>query len=671
MVHISATIAGCLLMILIATGLLGGARYSVSRLLGDRDNQSFLLCGTVAFLYWNVMTLGAWLLFFGVFGFHAVIILSLMGMATYLLNGQPGASPLRLSRLEHPMRLFPLKPTEWVLFAVMLLLTAFTCIRAVLAPVHGWDASTYHLPKSVWWVKNGVMSLPQFPGGWEFHKYEFGAVELLHALIIIPFGTPLLVNLPDVLAYILCGVISLLIADRLMPIGRARYLAVILVLSSPTIKLLVGSCYVELHTVLLVLCAFLPLGEFYFAGNYRHLYIVSAVVGCLAASKILFLPLAAAYCVLLLYSFLKRKIRFSCLATASTIAIMPVLPWLLHNFLSTGNPIAPFPLKLFGMSIFEGHLGLNHLIALYSVIDSGISAELAALGKIAFEMGIGFIAALYFYLRSLSSVWWWISCALLALTWGSFYRPEMSIVRLVWSESRLIVAGTVPAVLVGTCSNLMTRGVISTILATIVLVQNLVVTLKGVAPFEYLPVAGGACIILIGFWLSRFHQFGRSYRGWCVTLIAFVCYTSWIQSLYYSEYLHKSFIYNDDQRYWADAALSVQTGGPYTIAIATGLESRGDNQKFFPFFGQHLQNSLVYVSPAVDGKEIYPLKENRNYQLDARLWKDRLKAARVTHVMSYYPLAFELPFLEQDGNSFKRLEGGEGWGFYEINYDNR
>lgn len=670
MAHISAIIVGCLLTMFIFTGLFGAARYCLLVFLRDQGNQSIIFCSTVVFFYWIAMTVGAWLLFFGYFGLIPLVGISFLGVVPYLLHGQ---FPRRTSGsvvANGMMRAFPVGPIGRSLFITLLLVTIFTCIRAVLAPIHGWDASTYHLPKSVWWVKNGMMTLPEFPGGWEFHKYEFGAVELLHALIMIPFGTPLLVNLPDVLAYILCGIVSLLIVDQMMPGGKARYLGLIMVLSSPTLKMLVGSCYVELHAALLVLCAFLPLGEFFISRNYRYLYVVSAGVGCLVASKILFLPLALAYGGFLLYCFFRQRIGLFCLVIAFTMASLPVLPWGVHNFLCTGNPVAPFPLKLFGFSIFEGHVGLQHLIDLGTLIDTSFSAELAILGKIAFESGLVFIAASYFYLRTVPSVWWWISCVLLVFTFGAFYRPEMSIVRLVWGESRLVVAGIIPAVLVGSCSRSINDRPLG-ILITIALVQNLVVSVRGVAPFEYPVVAGGACIILGGIYLSRFYEFKRVYLCCSVTLIAFILYTSWVQHYYYSRYLQESSIYNDEQRYWADAVLRVYTGGPYRIAVATGLEARGDNQKLFPFFGENLQNSLVYVSPSADGKGIYPLKENHHYELDAGKWKERLKRARVTHVMSYYPLAFELPILEQDAASFERLEGGEGWGLYAVNYDNK
>lgn len=667
--YVGTTIAGCVLVMFFITGIWNFACYTITALHCHIDKKAVSFCGTVAFFYWLSMTFSAWLLFFGCFGFLPFLAISIAGMAFIRLKAQSCFSCEESGLLNVMIQVIPAKVIDRVSFVTVLFLTSFTCIRALLAPIHGWDASTYHLPKSVWWVKSGIMRLPEFPGGWEFHKYEFGAVELLHALIMLPFGTPLLVNLPDVLAYILCGLVSLLIVDRIMPMGRARYLALILVLSSPTLKLLVGSCYVELHAVLLVLCAFLPLGEFFLVRNICYLYIVSAAVGCLVASKILFLPLAMAYGMFLIYARLKGWIGWSCLVLASTIAVLPVAPWLLHNLLSTGNPIAPFPVKLFGVSILEGHVGLEHLIDLKGAIDTSLSAELVILGKIAFELGLGFIAGLYFYFRSFSSVWWWISGGFLIFTWGAFYRPEMTVVRLVWGESRLVVAGVVPAVLVGVCSKLIYEGVLLDILVAVALFQNLIVTVKGVAPFEYFMVAGGTFILLIRIFVARFCKRKLSSGGWFVAVVVFVLYASWVQNSYYSRYLHESFIYNSDQRYWADAALRVHTGGPHTIAIVTGLEARGDNQKFFPFFGENLQNSLVYVSPGFDEGGIYPLKENRHLKLDFRKWKERLKQAKVTHVMSYYPLAFEFPFLEQDVTFFRRLDGGEGWGFYEVTYD--
>lgn len=270
MVHISTTIVGCVLTMFFIIGLWRVARYSVSILLDGLDNQAMIFCGTIAYFYWFALTVSAWLLLFGYFGRIPFILVSLAGMVFCFLNCRFSHSTSRSAISDVLMQVIPVKFSDRVLYAIVLLLTSFTCIRALLAPIHGWDASTYHLPKSVWWVKYGVMKLPEFPGGWEFHKYEFGAAELLHALIMIPFGTPLLVNLPDVIAYILCGLVSILIVDRLMPFKRARYLALILVLSSPTLKLLVGSCYVELHAVVLVLCAFLPFGDFFFHAEFSQ-----------------------------------------------------------------------------------------------------------------------------------------------------------------------------------------------------------------------------------------------------------------------------------------------------------------------------------------------------------------------------------------------------------------
>jgi hypothetical protein len=613
------------------------------------------------------MTFGAWLLFFGYFGVVPFISLAMAGL---VLGKRFHPAPFEKGIVNVLRGVFPLEPIMVrCLFVITILLTAFTCIRGVLAPIHGWDALTYHLPKSVWWMQHGVMLLPEFPGGWEFHKYEFGGVELLHALMMMPFGTPLLVNLPDVIAYVLCGVVSLLIVDRLEANRKARFLALILVLSSPTLKLLVGSCYVELHAVLLVLCAFLPLGEFLISGNLRYLYLVSAVVGCLVASKIIFLPLAVAYCVFLLFCIVRQRFTIASLVVATIIMGLPVLPWMVHNAICAGSLFAPFPVRLFGVLIFEGHAGLQHLIDLRSTIDASFSAEIVAFGNVAFELGLAPLGALFFFLRSASSVWWRISGILLVFTWSAFYRSEMSVVRLVWMQSRLVVAGVIPAVLIGACSKRVTEGALVWILVALALVQNVIATVKGVAPFEYFVVAGGFCIIFAGVCLSWFSRSKLLRWRSCVALLALVFYTLWVQRSCYSGYLHESFIYHEDQRYWADAALRVHTGGPYKIAVATGLESRGDNQKFFPFFGDRLQNSIVYISPSVSGEGIYPLKDNQKILLDGKKWEERLKQARVTHVMSFYPLAFELPLLEHDSMLFKRLEGGEGWGFYALNYE--
>jgi len=648
---------------LVVTGMLRCSRFCLSRFLGKECRWQLFFCGIIVCFYWLIMTLGAWLLLLGYFSLIPFIVLSVFGLIT------------KTQSISFCSNIRILLRKTWLedrkgksVFILICALTIFTCVRAIIAPIHGWDALTYHLPKSVWWIKSGHMLLPEIPGGWEFHKFEFGAIELLHALVIMPFKTPLLVNLPDVVAYLLCALVSMIIIDRLAINFKAcrLALALLLVLSSPTLKLLVGSCYVELHAVLLVLCGFLFLGEFLITSNVCLLYVTSAAIGCLVASKILFVPLALVYCISLLLLILRKQIGLNPIIVAYGILALPVVPWAINNFLLTGNPIAPFPVRLFGFTLFEGHPALSHLIALATKIDLNFSAELAAWAKVVFELGIASFIGFLFYLGSSLSIWWLSAGVISVLICGVFYSSEMSIVRLVWSQSRLVAPGIFPAVLVGVCSSRIMQGFFLWVLVLFALTQNIVATISGVAPFEYLVVFGGICILGFGILISgnKLHYFSNCGR-YLVGFI-FVLYASWIQHNFFTDYLNESSVYHADQRYWAKAVKHIYTNGPYTIAIATGLESRGDNQKLYPFFGELLQNTVIHIPASDSGAPIYPSKENVQVPLNVMKWKERLKAAGVTHVMSYYPLSFELSLLEQNGEFFKRLEGGDGWGFYAV-----
>jgi hypothetical protein len=215
-----------------------------------------------------------------------------------------------------------------------------------LAPPVAWDALVYHLTGP---------------------KLYLAAGRIDHSLDVPYLGFPQLVEMlfawgmglggerAAAAIHWFCGVLaalSLVTAGRRSPGGAAGWLAAAVLLSAPSIVLLAGWPYVDLALLLYATLAFLSLARFCEAGSRsrRWLVLSGVFIGLALSTKYTALALLPASGLSLLAArilnsesrthipqFSVRDLLLPC-----GVALVTWSPWLLKNFLLTGNPTYPF-----------------------------------------------------------------------------------------------------------------------------------------------------------------------------------------------------------------------------------------------------------------------------------------------------------------------------------------
>lgn len=226
--------------------------------------------------------------------------------------------------------------------AAVLLLT----LAWALTPPTAWDGLVYHLTGPKLYLAEGVVSHP-------FDLPYLGFPQLVEMLFAWAMGlTGERAAAVIHWSYGLLGVLALVGAGRRWLGGAAAWLAAAMLLSAPSMILLMGWPYVDLALVLYVTLAFLALARFCEGGSQaRRWLVLSGVFSVLAMStKYTAMAVVPAVGLALLasrtwksgypVSSIRPAARDLFLWCASVLIVW--LPWLFKNLLLTGNPTYPF-----------------------------------------------------------------------------------------------------------------------------------------------------------------------------------------------------------------------------------------------------------------------------------------------------------------------------------------
>ncbi|MFH1024450.1 MAG: glycosyltransferase family 39 protein [Planctomycetota bacterium] len=241
---------------------------------------------------------------------------------------------------------------ERVLLAFAAVVTVLSVLYAFVPPV-GYDDLEYHLggPKA-WWQAGRVGFLSgnvytNFPSGMEMVSYFFmTATE-------DPLGGATLARLVNIALLLLTGALVLAWAEERL--GRdAAWPAAVFFIATPWTALLAMECNTEPGQAFfsaLTLYAF-SRGVFPIEGDAgrcrRWLALAGLAAGFAAGCKypvLLFLHLPLV--LMIPYLVWRRRMDAAGAAGFLVLSVAGLLPWLVRNYVNTGNPVYPFAYALF------------------------------------------------------------------------------------------------------------------------------------------------------------------------------------------------------------------------------------------------------------------------------------------------------------------------------------
>lgn len=542
-------------------------------------------------------------------------------------------------------------------------------LRGLVAPPLAWDMLTYHLVKVARWIRTGGLAPELAPDRWDGYEYLPYGGDALWAWAMLPFHSDAPLAAASVLVWLAALVSAFALARELGASVRSAAIGALALLLNPASASFVTSGYVE-NTSL-----------FYFlAGSLFAVRVLKGVEqpaeAVLAAGAFAlgagvkssgFPVLVLGLGVLVVATVLRRRTRSSgtVLAFTAFVVLAGIVPYV-RAFAARGSPLYPLPLSVAGRTFAAGHAMTQEAVA--GTLDrkmSAFSAErlardflqrrpdrdylnpgwggaiLAVLGAaglaVAARRGAPGIAAFL--------------VAEAALTLAVLFSPEAAALRTYW----ILIIGRFMLPALGVCAVLAAasnQAALRTGLALAALLGAWQALPHGFSAEDDVAMVRIAGVLVTGAALSGIAASLAARRGRpAVGVLAgasvlLVAGTLWgaIRArarplIWKAAYEGRSYDLHPFTP-WGSAHVlweALDDGTPRRIAVSAGWFPPGDNWFRYPFFGQRLQNDVVYVPITADGSIVDTRLAGGSGLLSREAWLRRLIAQKVDVVVLLAP----------------------------------
>lgn len=233
----------------------------------------------------------------------------------------------------------------------------FAASRVAFYP-ESWDGVAYHLPIALAWLQHGSMAVSTATN---WHAALPGNAEIF-AMLALGTGWQQLAELWNVLSTVALLGGCYLLARAVTRDATSAWASVIVVASLPIVIFQSFAAYVDLFGTAFLVAA---LGIFVsvMADDARDRTLSWAVLvglacGLAIGTKPTLWPLAAIFLIGTTAWILVQTDRFRrrsmVVLVLFTCALVPTLFWFGRGLVGTGNPLYPFSVRVFGISVFEG-----------------------------------------------------------------------------------------------------------------------------------------------------------------------------------------------------------------------------------------------------------------------------------------------------------------------------
>jgi hypothetical protein len=581
---------------------------------------------------------------------------------------------------------------RWVVLA-FLVVSLPILLRPFVLPPLGWDTLTYHGVKAAMWMQHAGEQSMHGPGTWAYYATMWAGGEVFTSWAMLLFHGDLLAMEVDVVEWLALGLALTALARGIGVREPYASTAVVFAMAVPTLRISVGSGYVETALLMAAFSGLALAVSFLNRGSLGAFYLSIAAIAVAAGIKVPFVPVSLCILAIELARIVTLRLRTqtSALHIGAGVALfLSILaPWPLRAWRQTGLPLSPLPVELFGMKLGEPPPEVQWYMDRGSLTGA---SELGDLRQSLFQERMGPGATTMVAVGVSLLVWpllWrrraWpaaLLCSTIAATWAAYYAPNLSLVRHEFASSGV-------------------RFLLPALLASVVLSVTFCARFPRLGRLYRLFLLGGAF-----FQLLLYLPYGMSASGvralcgvfvgacglvvsarvlWRLSLpggarpIAFVALVatallglSVLRDRTRTELFRGEFTIHPIHPYWLEAATIVdQPEGARRIAVTSGPMQDLDNWIVYPFLGRTLQNEVLYVPIARDGVIHHFGGGHRNEDLarsgDFLSWSRRLRSGKITAVMSFRPASVELEWMESHPEQFRRLAGESGdWGLFAV-----
>jgi hypothetical protein len=517
--------------------------------------------------------------------------------------------------------------------------------------------------------------------------------------VMLPFHSDLLAAGSETLCWLGIGLVLFALARALGATSAAAGAGAALFMSIPTLRLLIGSGYSEP-----LACLCFAAGCLFAVLHVRErragqLVLAYAALGLAIGMKISFVRASAALLVTLAgYSAVRPPrdaIRVRAWVAAALALALVIMPWALRTAAETGLPLSPLPIEVLGVTLGraapevawllhrpELHADFAAEWHVLATVFGGITRGREVLSWLALVPVAAALGWLIAHPRRAGLGVWMLALAALGDT-ATFFSADLAVVRLRWPEtsSRLLLCALLICIAIAALWSRTgpraERGCVLALRACAVLLL-LVYAKVGWSPSSALAAALLLCAALAyaGSW--RWTAALRLRAKWRRSVLAFAAFLllaglAQARSALRYTFMRSDYVVHATATFWVDAARALDDPAQSRRIAVTGGPSQDMDRWFvYPFFGQRLQNRIVYVSPLADGSIAHYAGPDALAELapriDPRAWLRRLRSAGVTHVVTFDPMSLERRIMDDNPKLFRPIAAPElrAFGAFEL-----
>jgi len=573
-------------------------------------------------------------------------------------------------------------------------------VRAMIAPLPGWDALTYHLFRAGRWVQEGGLVFEPTPDAGGYYAYYPPLGDIWWSWFMLPAHGEALLAIGGWFELIAVFFAMVLAAKALGAPSRVAPWAALALVATPAVSAWWGACYVDSMVLATALAAIAWLPTALADPRPGHVALCAAALGMIAGIKTTGVVVAgtgvlAIVCAVAL-RVPKRQWPVTCAALAGALCVGSLgyaIAWIEH-----GNPLYPFPLRLWGDTLLAGNPEneMLHRGALFPphLLEFSLPKFLHAL--------FGTRSAMWTQHLNFGPAGL-LGLPLLAGAWNLLFAPRSSGLR--GATLVLLLILTVFGLKLTSGETLVLRTLSAQGIGRFLSVPFAVLLLFGtrLSPRFCIPIF--AVMTFTGAWLLFPRGWGTidtlaakettlrlAAGGAVAAMLVFVwrrSQTKWRTGGYAAAcalvglttlasivekrrdlrvaYLREAAAGHTYDPHPLDAkALDawpiwqwLDDEPPRTVAFASGWDGKGHHWYRSPLLGADLQHRVVYVSP-VAGPELidYRLHTTVQEHADFSTWLRRLAEAEVDVLVLGTPPSIEHAWVERARSTFEPIVGG-------------
>jgi hypothetical protein len=576
-----------------------------------------------------------------------------------------------------------------VLFAGLLL------VWALALPLNRVDSWTYHGFKAAGWVQGARYETGyRAPGGWEYYRTFPAGGEVFTSWAMLFTRSDALAGVPDWIHWLAFALVFFALAREFGASRSASGFLAALLVTAPVLADFVGSGYVDTAQSTLLLAGILFLGRYGRQPAAGPLYLAAAAFGLMLAIKVNalgWLAVVAAVCIAWLWRH-RHAARTEDLSRwlVVILLVLPLAPWLVLNWRDSGYVLGCVPLTVGDIRLGEVPPNLRWLLEnTYAWTPYRLADEALAFGNMLRMLMLPGVLLL-FAVWALRAQWRcrpWLSAMAIAVAVAvviQYFSPSFSVVRLGWAAGNgRFILPAVALLLAAGASRIFDdprwrRWAIGFAVAGLWthIAMHGITFFIGATPVElrWVPLLtlGIGALTWLFFWIC--HRFaGRAgqvlFIGLLAAVIILFSAAGLRDGLGVARYSRVIQLRNMP-RYLEDVMQAmVREPGAKTIDVTAGPLPVSHQWFVYPLMGMRLENRICHLSTERNG-EIIPHHPQplARAQPDYKVWRNRLLAGQVTHVVSFDPASSELEWMWSYPDAFTRLAGRfRHWGVFRVN----